>query len=114
MHGRADEVQHCTVACLFQRPATRTATVRDMLYMNDQKAYAPFVYSFMMRQRHTAASCCSYNECNCRLLLLLFVLLCLHALIMSEPKTWKAEAFRAATKRECPRAARQALVIPMI
>ena len=53
---------------------------------------------------------CRNYECNCRLLLLLFVLLCLHALIMSVPKAWKAEAFRAATKRECPRAARQALV----
>ena len=54
---------------------------------------------------------CRNYECNCRLLLLLFVLLCLHALIMSVPKAWKAEAFRAATKRECPRAARQALVL---
>ena len=53
---------------------------------------------------------CRNYECNCRLLLLLFVLLCLHALIMSVPKAWKAEAFRAATKRECPRAARQVLV----
>ena len=55
---------------------------------------------------------CRNYECNCRLLLLLFVLLCLHALIMSVPEAWKAEAFRATTKRECPRAARQALVRP--
>ena len=54
---------------------------------------------------------CRNYECNCRLLLLLFVLLCLHALIVSVPKAWTAEALRAATKRECPRAARQALVL---
>lgn len=41
--------------------ATRTATVRDMLYLNDQITYVPFVSSFMMRQMHNAASCCSYT-----------------------------------------------------
>ena len=64
------------------------------------------ILGFSLRPR----TLCRHNECNCRLLQLQFVLLCLHALIMSVLKAWRAEAFRAATKRECPRAARQALV----